>query len=310
MMKNPEVDHQENFDKHLKVNKLQAEFNESVRQIFIETGNLQLFPAKIAQKLNLSVWRRFVEANDKALEIAKNYVEENIRENNEIKDEDSKRVGILNELLKNSDLKGPHLNSIITDLFLAATDTTSHSTQWALYLIAKNPECQQKILEELDNVLEEDEELEEKHLKHLDYVRGVIKETLRLYPVAPFISRIFSKDINVGGYKIPKNKMVVFSLYTIGRLEKHYQNATKFMPERWIRSEERKKVNSYAYIPFALGSRSCIGKKVAEAQMAFFISKMVRKFKIEMANKDESIDIKLRMITTPENPISLKLTRR
>lgn len=57
-------------------------------------------------------------------------------------------------------------------------------------------------------------------------------------------------------------------------MEKHYQDADKFMPERWIRNEERKKVNSYAYIPFALGSRSCIGKKVAEAQMAFFISKV------------------------------------
>ena len=100
--------------------------------------------------------------------------------------------------------------------------------------------------------------------------------------------------------------MVVFSLYTIGRLEKHYQNADKFIPERWIRNEQRKKVNSYAYIPFgkfnwtsiredepvcdyvtnhqliftlspiALGSRSCIGKKVAEAQMAFFISKVIQ----------------------------------
>lgn len=68
--------------------------------------------------------------------------------------------------------------------------------------------------------------------------------------------------------------MVVFSLYSIGRMEKHFKDADKFMPERWIRSEERKKVNSYAYIPFALGSRSCIGKKVAEAQMLFFISKV------------------------------------
>lgn len=68
--------------------------------------------------------------------------------------------------------------------------------------------------------------------------------------------------------------MVVFSLYTIGRMEKHYSQPEKFQPERWIRNEERKKVNSYAYIPFSLGSRSCIGKKVAEAQMAFFISKV------------------------------------
>ena len=71
MLKNPDADQKENFDKHHKISKMQEEFNTAVRQIFIETGNLQLFPAKIAQKLNLPVWQRFVEANDKALEIGK-----------------------------------------------------------------------------------------------------------------------------------------------------------------------------------------------------------------------------------------------
>ena len=74
MKENPNCNKQENFDKHHKISKMQEEFNESVRRIFLETGKLQLFPAKIAHKLNLPVWRRFVEANDKALEIGKLFI--------------------------------------------------------------------------------------------------------------------------------------------------------------------------------------------------------------------------------------------
>lgn len=71
MQANPNCDQQESFDKHRKVSKMQEDFNSAVRQIFIETGNMQLFPAKLAHKFNLPVWRRFVEANNKALEIGK-----------------------------------------------------------------------------------------------------------------------------------------------------------------------------------------------------------------------------------------------
>lgn len=71
MVKNPDCDQQANFDKHYKISKMQEDFNSAVRDIFIETGKMQLFPARLAYKWNLPVWQRFVEANDKALEIGK-----------------------------------------------------------------------------------------------------------------------------------------------------------------------------------------------------------------------------------------------
>lgn len=74
MLANPNCDQQESFDKHQKISKMQEDFNSAVRDIFIETGNMQLFPAKLAHKLNLPVWRRFVEANNKALEIGKLFI--------------------------------------------------------------------------------------------------------------------------------------------------------------------------------------------------------------------------------------------
>ena len=82
---------------------------------------------------------------------------------------------------------------------------TSHATQWALYLLARHPECQEKVLQEVSRVLAEDgsECVREKHLAHMPYVKGVIKESLRLYPVAPFLSRVLDKEITLNGYRVP-----------------------------------------------------------------------------------------------------------
>ena len=70
---------------------------------------------------------------------------------------------------------------IHTDCFVPAQ--TSHATQWALYLLAKNPDCQERLVEEVEQVLKQsgDSTIEEKHLNQLPYVKGVIKEALRYF---------------------------------------------------------------------------------------------------------------------------------
>lgn len=80
---------------------------------------------------------------------------------------------------------------------------TSHATQWALYLLAQNPECQEKLLDEVNRVVGPNGQVEGKHLKHFEYVKGVIKESLRLYPVAPFLTRRLCYDIELDDYLIP-----------------------------------------------------------------------------------------------------------
>lgn len=82
---------------------------------------------------------------------------------------------------------------------------TSHATQWALYLLARNPECQERMLQEVNRVLDNDGSgsLREEHLTQMPYVKGVIKECLRLYPVAPFLSRVLDKEITLNGFRVP-----------------------------------------------------------------------------------------------------------
>lgn len=72
-------------------------------------------------------------------------------------------------------------------------------------------------------------------------------------------------------------QLVVISLYTTGRKEEYFKEPSKFEPQRWIRDKETGKhqvTDNYACLPFGLGVRSCIGRRVAEVQMQFFISRV------------------------------------
>nr|QFU80946.1 cyp315a1 [Eotetranychus kankitus] len=283
-------------------------FVQCVQQLFVESAKMTLLPARLAQRFNLPVWQRFMEAAGQALTMARGYVEENIAASRD--DPANGSRGVLEMLLAQPRIDQEEVISIIVDLFLAAADTTSHATQWALYLLSKNPEYQQKILEQVESVVGKNGTVQAEHLKHFTLVKGVIKETLRLYPVAPFISRKLDRDIVLGGYQIPANSLLAISLYTTGRDEKYWPEAKSFKPERWVRDESNRKIiNSHASLPFGFGIRSCVGRRVAEVQMQFLLSRIIQKFYLEPGNA-EDIGIKLRMITTPESPIHLRLIKR
>lgn len=287
------------------------EFVHCVQQIFNESAKMSMFSPRLAYRLRLPVWRRFVRAAGRALELARDYVEENVKAI--AKDPSSgaqHNQGILSQLLLNEKISEEELVRIVTDLFLAAADTTSHATQWALYLLAKHPEQQERLLHSVRSVVPAGQPITEECLARLPYVKAVIREALRLYPVAPFLTRILSDDIVLDGYHIPAGKLILMSLYTTGRDEQHFSDPHAFRPERWLRDRDRAgQVNSWACLPFGLGARSCIGRRVAEVQMQFLIARTVQKFELTPST-DKDVQIKMRLITTPEEPISLRMTPR
>lgn len=107
-------------------------------------------------------------------------------------------------------------------------------------------------------------------------VRGALREVMRLYPVAPFVGRFIDLNAEIGGYGIPKGTLVLASLYTSGHDPTHFSDPHKFRPERWLRNEssEHKVFKSHATIPFSMGGRSCIGKKIASYQIHSLVTKV------------------------------------
>lgn len=101
------------------------------------------------------------------------------------------------------------------------------------------------------------------------------------------------------------------SIYTSSRDPLHFTEPNKFDPERWIRKDGNYQgvTNSYATLPFAIGVRSCIGRKLAETQLSLTLAQLIKTFKIDCENQN-SIKMILRLICVPSEPIKLKLTER
>ncbi|XP_045763943.1 cytochrome P450 CYP12A2-like isoform X1 [Maniola jurtina] len=199
---------------------------------------------------------------EKAIEQLKNY------ENKE-KDKD-KEKGILVKLLEID-----HNIAVImaSDMLFAAIDTTANTTIASLLHLAQNPEKQNKLREEIKS---KDEKKQ--------YLKACIKESLRLMPVVGGNFRKTTKEYNVMGYKIPKDMFVIFANQYLCSWEEQFPRAKEFIPERWIVNRNDPlyygQAHPFVYCPFGFGSRSCIGKRIAELEMETVIAKIIENFRV------------------------------
>lgn len=138
----------------------------------------------------------------------------------------------------------------------------------------------------------------------------IIRESHRLYPVAPFIGRYMPQDTQIGGFLIPQNSLVLLSVYSSSHDPTHFPSPDQFQPSRWSRDSNNKYVNvkdSFASIPYALGARSCIGRKLVHLQMSLTIAQIVNNYHIHV---QAPVDVVLKLITVPSEPIRFQLLPR
>lgn len=269
----------------------------NIHKIFLESGRMSLISAKYARACHLPVWKRFVNTVDISLSTARTLVLEMIASCSSSSD------GLLSEML-NTGVSEEDIIKVVADFIIAAGDTTALSLQWTLYLLAKNLEVQENIANEI---------CEETNVMQSALLKGVVREALRLYPVAPFLTRIMPESCVIGGYELPPFELVLLSLYTSGRDTVNFPEPEKFWPERWLRNTSngsyKAVTNPHASMPFAMGARSCIGKKLAETQMIMTVASILKEFKIELLNVGD-IEMVLRLVAVPSKPIQIRLTPR
>uniref|UniRef100_H2ZLS1 Uncharacterized protein n=1 Tax=Ciona savignyi TaxID=51511 RepID=H2ZLS1_CIOSA len=161
------------------------------------------------------------------------------------------------------------------DTFLFGShDTTASGISWFLYCISQNPEEITQVLGDRENVRWSD-------LSSLPYLTRCIKETLRLYPPAPYISRTVNKDIYAEGKTILKGTTVLLSIIGVQRSVLFWKHPQKFNPDRFT-PESASMQNNHAFIPFSAGPRNCIGQHFAMNEMRVVLSKMLRTFRFSI----------------------------
>ncbi|KAL7042776.1 hypothetical protein ACKWTF_001272 [Chironomus riparius] len=243
---------------------------------------------------------------DKCANIMKEFTTNIIQERRKIlmekKDEDldhlddediglKKKMCLLDVLLQstidNKPLTNEDIQEEVDTFTFAGHDTTTNAICFTLYMIAKHPEVQEKLNKEIQEVLG-DEELTFKSLNEFKYLELVVKETLRLYPPAPIISRRFFEEVDIGDFVAPGNANYNLILFTAFRNPEVFKNPDEFIPERFL-----KDMPAFAFIPFSAGQRNCIGQKFAMTSIKTNIINILRQFTVVPGNKEPEVEINI-----------------
>lgn len=167
--------------------------------------------------------------------------------------------------------------------FLAGHETSASSLAWALYLLARAPEVQERVAEEAMGLPEIPAFSD---LSKLRLTRDVFRETLRLYPPVPMMVRQATRAERFRDRPVPKRAQIVLSPWHLHRHERLWERPDTFDPDRWQREEARRSARE-AYIPFSAGPRVCTGAGFAMAEGTLLLALLARRFRFSpVAGRD------------------------
>ncbi|XP_071978415.1 sterol 26-hydroxylase, mitochondrial-like [Engystomops pustulosus] len=286
-------------------------------QKFINSITIMLESQSVLERLPrwawgwLPYWGRFLESWD----IIFNYATKLINK---------KKADIEERLQSGDDLGGAYLTHLLTsgnldmkgiygalpEMLQAGVDTTSNTLTWVLYQLAKNPEAQQSLYEEVTRVIPGDTIPGTDDISKMPLLKAVIKETLRMYPVVPENGRVtVEKEVVLDGYIFPKNTQFLLCHYVLSRDESSFPDPDRFLPRRWLRSEGIRH-HPFSSIPFGFGVRGCLGRRVAELEMHLVLSQLIRRFQVLPDPKLGDVNPKNRVVLVPQRPINLQFIDR
>ncbi|KAK9764365.1 hypothetical protein K7432_008190 [Basidiobolus ranarum] len=174
----------------------------------------------------------------------------------------------------------------MTALLIAGHDTTANALSCVVYLLAKHPEIQVRVREEVKSAFSNHTTGQQipsaDEIKSLKYLDAVIKEALRLYPSTPILpTRRTAKDTQLGNIPIPAGTLITVNLHAMHRYDKYWADPHIFNPERWLSLDDQAR-NKIAWSAFTGGERICVGKGFATTELRVVLSMLIRKYSLHL----------------------------
>lgn len=226
-------------------------------------------------------------------------------------EEPAENVPIVHKLLKENNFRNEQeFIYQMTTLYVAGADTITAMSSFALVMLGMHQDSQKLVQEELDQVFGKTfRSVELSDLGEMPYLERCIKETLRLFPIAAFIMRRASEDVQVDDYFIPEGCGVCVGIHFIHRNAKHWEKPNEFYPDHFL-PEAVKNRHPYAFIPFSVGSRGCIGKAYAYMALKTILATVLQKYQIEADGNMQTFKIKTDISIRPKNGYILRIKNR
>ncbi|GAB4849064.1 hypothetical protein Ancab_040151 [Ancistrocladus abbreviatus] len=188
-------------------------------------------------------------------------------------------VDVLLEVQSTYNLSIDSIKAVVLDIFLAGTETSATTIEWAMSEMLKNSKVKQKAQEEVRRVYEGKGMVDETSLVKLTYLKLVIKETLRLHPPVPLlIPRESTESCQIFGYELPAKTRVMVNAWAIGRDPTAWKEPDKFDPNRFLDCSIDFKGHDFAYIPFGGGRRICPGMSFGLATIELALAMLLYHF--------------------------------
>lgn len=206
-----------------------------------------------------------------------------------------------------SQMSDQQLRDETMTLFLAGYETTSLALAWAWYLLAQHPEAEQKLWQEVDEVLGGRAPLMA-DMPRLRYTEMIAKETMRLYPPAYIVGREAVKECEIGGYHVRPGTQLFMPTWVVHRDARFFYSPAEFKPERWT-PEFISELPRFAYFPFGGGPRGCIGNQFAMMEFILLLATIAQKFQLRLVPEHE-VTLYPAMSLRPRHGIKVTLHQR
>ncbi|KAM3362171.1 hypothetical protein P3S68_017025 [Capsicum galapagoense] len=171
------------------------------------------------------------------------------------------------------------LKAVILDIFAAGIDTTHTTLEWIMTELLRHPKAMEKLQNEVRGLAQGKSKVTEDDLENMQFLKAVIKETLRLHPPVPLlIPRQSTEDIELLGYLIPSKTQILINAWTIGRDPLSWENPEEYRPERFLNSKIDVKGLNFELIPLGAGRRGCPGIAFAVVINGLALARLVHEF--------------------------------
>lgn len=194
----------------------------------------------------------------------------------------------------------------VLTFLLAGHETTAKALGWTLYLLARSPECSERLTAEVDAALG-GRPPTVVDLDAMPYAWQVLQESMRLFPPIWIVSRMAKEDDVVGGYLLPGGSLACMSPYLLHRHPDFWPQPDRFDPERFAPGTTVG--SSSAYLPFGGGPRQCIGRHFAAMEMRLVLATLLQACRFAVA-PGHPVEPEALVTLRPRNGLRLRVDLR